>query len=410
MHDQTTMHDLTTMRDRATAPAGRRPHPGVTSSGAMRHLHQARAATPTAPVCRPGCDDPTPRRPRAVRALLVALALTALAGSVTGCDVHLAQDGPGPLALTVDEQVRAATVADLAAVRDLAHEARTASSAPPARSVRTQLAQVETRATQQIAALGGPYDGPPPTVAPAPATGASSPATAAAASTPTDPPAATRPADVVARLAANEEAARGRLVQPGDPGLARLVAQVATSQDLGARALARAAHLRVPASAARLPARVPSTFAASTSDGLAVLVASEDGAGYVLEVEAARARGAARDALVSRAALHRARGQQLADAAGLAGTDDDPRTTAYAIPSGTARAVERRLEQGLAARYAQALDTAAPRDRTALADLLTDAARAAVDAGGPVTAFPGGTPPAATTPATTGPTTSPGTD
>jgi hypothetical protein len=130
---------------------------------------------------------------------------------------------------------------------------------------------------------------------------------------------------------------------------------------------------------------------------LASVVASEDGAGYALEVLAARASGVTRGTLAARAALHRARAQAWADAAGISGTTGDPRLTVYAMPA-KAATTTRTLESGLTTRYAALLDTLDPTGRVAVADLLTDSARAAVDAGAAVTAFPGGLAPGAVSP------------
>jgi hypothetical protein len=93
--------------------------------------------------------------------------------------------------------------------------------------------------------------------------------------------------------------------------------------------------------------------------------------------------------------VHRARAAAWADAAGVAGTTGDPRLTVYRLPTPIS-AAPRTLESGLTTRYAALLDTLQPAGRVAVADLLTDSARAAVDAGAPIAAFPGGTAPTTT--------------
>lgn len=355
-----------------------RPHPNLrpTAAPADAGRRAVRRARPTA---------------RARRAL-AAVSAVVLCAALAGCGVRIDSAAPGPRTPGPDEVARAATVADLVAVRDLAQRTLHAgASAGVDRATTPRLTSVASLATRQIAALGGVYAGPATTPAPAP-----TPAAATVAPTRST---ATVEA-VVARLAADDAAARARLGHVADPHLARLVAQVGTSQHLSAVALARAAGTTAPRPAAKLPAPVPHAVpAGARASVVATLVASEDGAGYALEVLAARASGAQRSQLAARAAVHRARAQAWADAAGLSGTTGDPRLGTYALPA-SASTARRTIENGLAARYAALLDTLAPAGRAAVADLLADCARAAVDAGAGVAAFPGGTPkqPAAGTP------------
>ncbi|GAA4853123.1 hypothetical protein GCM10023221_36230 [Luteimicrobium xylanilyticum] len=323
---------------------------------------------------------PSPARalPRRPPAFLAAAAAVLLALVLSGCGVRLESDPPPPLTPTADELVRAATVADVVGVRDLA---RAALDDGATGAVATRLRAIVKQAGTQVTALGGVYDGPAPTTSPT----ASARATATATTTTTKPTAAA----VVRRLGAASSAARGRLADADDAHLARLVAQVGTSQDLSARALAAVAHVKAPATqAARVtvPATLPEGARATVA---ATVIEDEDAAGYLLEVVAARSSGAARKETAARAAVHRARAQDWATAAGVAGTDGDPRRTAYALPAkSVARTVESRLTTG----YAALLDTLDPKGRAAVADLLADSARAAVDAGAAITALPGGTP------------------
>ncbi|MGC5168450.1 DUF4439 domain-containing protein [Luteimicrobium sp. DT211] len=340
---------------------GAAPEQVVGSSGAMRHH-------PT--------PDPAPRarsgRP-APSALLAAAASVVLALALAGCGVRLESSPPAPLTPTADERVRAATVADVVAVRDLARATLSDGGAKGATAAR--LRAVVQHAGTQLTALGGVYDGPSPTTGPA----------ATATPTATGEPAVSA---VVVRLRGASVTARERLADADDAHLARLVAQVGTGQALDADALASAGHVkeRATTTAAKGPATLPAGARAGVA---ATVVENEDAAGYLLEVVAARAHGAARSEAAARAAVHRTRAQDWADAAGVAGTDGDPRRTAYALP---AEAVARTVESRLVTDYAALLDTLEPRGRAQVADLLTDAARAAVAAGAPVTALPGGTP------------------
>jgi len=320
---------------------------------------------------------PAPARvlPRRSAALLAAAASVVLALVLSGCGVRLESDPPAPLTPTADERVRAATVADVVAVRDLATRALAADGGSTG-ATGARLRAVVEHAGTQLAALGGVYAGPAPTTTP----------------TPTGTPGTTTPPTargVATRLSSASAAARSRLADAPDAHLARLVAQVSTAQALDARALAAAAHVTVPASRAvrvAVPATLPAGAHASTA---ATVVENEDAAGYLLEVVAARSHGEARSAAAARAAAHRTRAQDWADAAGIAGADGDPRRTAYALPG---KAVARTVESRLVTSYAALLDSLEPKGRAAVADLLTDAARAAVDAGAPITALPGGTP------------------
>ena len=314
---------------------------------------------------------------RGTAALFVTVAAAVLALLLAGCGVRLDSAPPAPLTPTADERVRAATVADVVAVRDLAHATLT-SDADVRGATATRLRAIVDQAGSQLTALGGVYEGPAPTTSP---TGATGSATRAAP----DPTVRA----VVRRLGAASAAARERLAAGPDAHLARLVAQVGASQDLNARALAKAAHVSAPTSAstrAHVPATLPAGARATVA---ATIVEDEDAGGYLLEVVAARTGGAPRAQAAARATVHRTRAEDWAVAAGVSGTDGDPRRTAYHLP---AKAVARAVESRLTVAYAALLDTLDPKGRAAVADLLTDSARAAVDAGAPITALPGGAP------------------
>lgn len=355
------------------------------------------AAATAPPPARRRARRPFPALHAVRRGAVLVLTVT-LAAGLAGCGLRVEDDTPQPRALTADEAARAATVADLERVgADAAAVARGTTQ----ERVRTALRAVEKAARTQVDALGGSYDGPPPTAGGTAAGGTAASGTTTApaggSTTPTGPTAgstgaARSVAGVLALLDATERRARERLPEPDDAGLARLVAQVATAQGLEARSLARAAGSTAPRTVVRLPAAVPTTTPAGASAArLSTVVASEDAAGYALEVLAARSTGETRTALLARAAVHRDRAERWALTTGVEGTDEDPRRSAYALPA-KLEGLPAALETTLTADYAALLDDLEPPGRTAVADLLTDSAHAAVTAGAKPSALPGGTP------------------
>lgn len=200
---------------------------------------------------------------------------------------------------------------------------------------------------------------------------------------------------MLARLeaAAARAAADADAVVDGD--LARLLGSVAVSRRLLAEALLRATG-GVPTEAELVvPTALPDGI---TADAAAFLVASEDAAGMVWEVAAARSAEPARTPAAERARVHRERAQTWAEVAGLAGTDDDPRRSAYDLPTEltaaaatqeAVAAVGAQVEAELAVAYATLVADAEPGARGQLLDAVAEQVRLAVVAGGAVPAFPG---------------------
>lgn len=339
------------------------------------------------------------------------LALLAL----SGCGVRL--DGPAPAEPVpdADEISRQAMVADVVAVHDGAEQVL--ALLPPESAEATSLAQVMTFAQLHDDALGGVYDSgldhgtddtaqsqtelEPGTV---PTDGTEAPAgtdaTDPAAPAPTQPVPATSAGDVVALLTQSAARARGSLVTPTDPALARLYASIAASQLDSARDLAArtGVALVVPeAFTTAMPQTLPLHLSAAD---LTTLVRSEDAAGYAYEVMAARLADDARARALARADVHRDRAQVWAELASLDATSTDPREFAYTIPPAadggsalaspeTMAALAVDLESTLATTYATLTGVVDADSRAAMADLLVDSAGAARQWGAPLVAFPG---------------------
>ena len=337
------------------------------------------APAPTAPRVRP--------RRRLAAAVLLAAALA-------GCGLRVESAPPGEPVPGALEQVRRTAVDDALLVAQDADAAASAGAAP-SEAVAAELERVAAQSREHAQALGGVYD-----------SGIADELTddlASGSPSPSPSPAATvTPADVVAALA--DAAARTRVAAgtTADGPLARLLASVSAAQSVSAARLAEAADVEAPERTTPVvptPAASPSASPSPsddasapvatsapgagadrvpeglTADDLAALVASEDAAGYALELRAARASGDVRGRLAARAAVHRERAQGWAALGGLDGTDQDPRRVAYAVPADLDdAALVRRLEQGLATDYASLVATTAAGTRTVLVDLLADGA------------------------------------
>lgn len=376
--------------------------------------------------------DERGRRPRAarrdgrhgpVRVVVLTLLAGLLTGLLGGCDLRLETPPPPARTPTADETVRARTLAD---ARALAGTATAAAAAPAVAALaaeeplRAALAQVVGAAAAHVSALGG--DASPATGAtggPSPApTGTTDGGTAGTTSTAAPTPS---PADVVSLLATAAGTAGADALDVPDGGLAGLVASVAVSRWSSARALAAAAGAPEPSwvlpvrGATPSPTPTPDTAptpastvgpdpattpgpaaAAGVRDADAVALArAEDAAGYALEVVAAVLGGDERARALADARVHRDRAEAWARAAEVAGTAQDPRRVAYALPAdvedaAVAQAVARDAEGGVAAAYAAALARA---DRPAARPEPLERLRAATDAaaawGAPPTSFPG---------------------
>lgn len=127
-----------------------------------------------------------------------------------------------------------------------------------------------------------------------------------------------------------------------------------------------------------------------TAADLATLVESEDSAAYALDLRAALRDDDARASLAERAQAHDERSRAWAVVAGTAGTEQDPRQVAYAVPRGSEDDVlVRAIEDDLATGYATLVGTTAVGTRTVLVDLLVDSALTLQEWGAEPVPFPG---------------------
>lgn len=367
-------------------------------------------------------------RPRRTRALATLLALGA-AAALSGCGLRWETEPPAEPVPDAAEQVRRDAVADADALAEAAGAAATGADA----GVADVLGLVAATAGVQVEALGGPYESG---LAPAEDDGATP------SPTPTPSPAAA-PADVLALLGEAASAARADARTAEDPGLARLLASVAASRAqltdrlaaaLGAEAPAIDAEpaggftagsaadgsgsgdgsAAEPSASGTSPAPTPTASVPADAVGddldradVLALVLAEDQAGYGFEVAAARLSDDARTRARSAAAAHRSAATAWAEAAGVAGTAEDPRRVGYDLDGDLSspeavRTFAAGLLTDLAAVHADALlDTAAgTADRTAVVDGLRTSAVEALSWGATPTALPGlpATPAATPTP------------
>ena len=374
---------------------------------------------PYSPACAAGTCGSVPvpavraSRPRSHAVKVMISTLVALL-VLTGCGVRL--EGPGPQEPVPDanEVSRQAMVADAVTIHDSAEQALAA--ATPGSPEATTLDLIIRSADQQVTALGGVYssgieheaDGGSgdegqtalePGSLPSSGGDAVSGGSAVAPVTPSPTPEPATSADVVALLAQSAARARGSLVTPTDPLLARLYASIAVSQLDSARALAAQTGVEFVA-----PEAFASTMASTlplnlSAADLTTVVRSEDAAGFAYEVMAARLSGDARALARDRARVHRDRAQAWADLASLDGASD-PRQVAYALPTtssgesalaspATIAELAIDLEETLATTYATLAGQVEAEDRAAMADLLADSSAAARAWGAPLAPFPG---------------------
>lgn len=358
---------------------------------------------------------------RARRATTRLVALLAAAGLVGACgDLRLETPPPPTPSPDAVEQVRDATARDAVA---LAEAAADAAEREPV-EVAGVLVQVAEASQAHAAALGGVYE-PFPGATAQPRDGGHDAGTGGGAddgsAAPTEAPTATptvtptvtpgatpAPHADAAHVLALLEAAVARAAADADTvvdgDLARLLGSVAVSRRLLADALALASgggEATTPPTAAPLtgPAAVPDELPAGlAADDVVALVLSEDAAGMVWEVVAARSGDQARAAAAARARVHRERAEAWATTAGFAGTADDPRRSAYDLPAEltaagatqeAVAAVAESLEAELAVAHATLVARTAPGGRTALLGAVAEQVRRGLGAGAPAPAFPG---------------------
>ncbi|WP_075829514.1 DUF4439 domain-containing protein [Cellulosimicrobium sp. CUA-896] len=347
------------------------------------------------------------------RAALAAV-LVVVAAVLAGCGVRLETPAPTEPSPGAREVVRRTAVDDALTVAGLADEVAPSAADP---AVRALVDEIAAFAREHVDALGGVYDSGLPD--PGETAGATAGSPTEVTTTPADAAAVAEGArdagadaeeapdtedapdeeasdagpttdDVVAALVGAAQRTRASADAARDPGLARLLASVATSEHVSAQRLAAATGSDA---AAELTLGTALVGAAPTGVGaadLATLVAAEDAAGYAYEVRGAQADGDVRAAAVARAAQHRARAEAWARAAGTDGTDQDPRRVAYELPEDEdTAALAQRLESELAQSYASLVATSAPTSRGEVLVLLVDSWQGALAWGAPLAAFPG---------------------
>ncbi len=220
-----------------------------------------------------------------------------VAALLTGCGLRLETEDP-PTTAPDDAEILRQSLA-----RHADSIARTASLAATAEEsdVATLLGAIATSAEEQRDVLGGVWvSSGRPMSAPVARGGAE---------------------EVLALLLAAADAARAAPLGSDDPAL---LVGLELSWALRADQLATASG----GEPAGVDDTLPSTLDATSAVDL---VRTVDAIGWLWEVRAARSGGDALTEASSTAVRWRARAEQLAEIAGLAGTDDDPREIAYAV-------------------------------------------------------------------------------
>lgn len=319
---------------------------------------------------RPVAAVPAPRR-RTRRSLVLA-AVAALV--LSACGLRLETPTPTEPEPSTAEAARQAAVLDALAVQQVATVAAGPTTDP---AVQATLTQVANFAGQHAAALGGVYDsGLEKLTGQAPA----SPAPVGDGS----------PGTTLNALVAAAQRTGAAADAVDDPGMARLMASIATSETLSAHRLAgqlgsgAADVLNTP------PTNVDAAPSGVGASDLTAIVSAEDGAGYALEVAAAVATGDTAGRLTGAASAHRALAEKWATAARIGATPQDPRRAAYAVPAGhDAAGLVIQLDGNLTESYASLVGATAPGSRSIPAALLLSTASEAAAWGAPPTALPG---------------------
>ena len=348
---------------------------------ATRFPHGADASPPNAPAGR--------RRAHGLgrRVLVGVLGLT-LVMPLAACDLRLETPPLSEPTPDAQEVARRAAATDVSAIIDVA--TITLAGMKKKSRARSELTWVIKASQIHLEQLGGIYASGLDTENPG--------ATAAPALPPgDDKPGEVKPviADVVDRLAQSYSRTRGALESAPDPGLARLMASIATAQMSSATKLAAIAKIDLPDVALPGTPAAPSAPPSGVSTSvLSPLVSAEDSAGYAYEVLAARLTDAPRVAASARAVVHRDRASALALAAQVSGTPQDPRLVAYAIPAGFLAepvddAAAATLELNLTTSYATLVGVVVEPERAAYMDLLVESYQSALTWGAKRTYFPG---------------------
>ncbi|MCV2396115.1 ferritin-like domain-containing protein [Actinotalea sp. M2MS4P-6] len=319
-----------------------------------------------------------------VRASAVLLAAALLGGCAA-----LRVESPPPTTPAADEVEQVRQRQALATTVLLDELALVPSGEPEVDAV---LADVADAAETQLDALGGVWV-PFPSATPEPDTSTG----------PTTEPGPVDPEQIVALLADQADSARTDALTTTDGRLARLVAGIALNRTLAGAALLTALGTpegSTPESTTTdavtaQPTTIPAGLSASA---LGPAIVSEDALGLVWEVVAARSRDQARQEAVDLAVAHRARAEAWAEAAGVAGTADDPRDASYDLPDAVADpgaseadrlAAAAELETDLTAVWVDLLGRASPGSRAELYASAQSAATTATSLTGAVPALPG---------------------
>ncbi len=312
----------------------------------------------------------------------LAVAAIALALVLTGCELRLAEPDPPLLVPDAAEVLRERTAEQATELAETAEQAALTAAEP----VADVLTRIAAMSREQAAAVGGLYE-PFPGVTPEPS------ATPTATPAPPPPPDAAQVLDLLTEAAATARADAGTVP---DGRVARLLASMATGRLLLADALTvTTGGTAGPVATVEVPSTLP---AGMTEQDAVVLVQSEDAAGMVWEVAAARSADDVRQRAADRAALHRQRAQAWAEAAGVAGSGIDPRRSAYDLPDAlTAEGGEPTelwaavagVEADLAVAYASLVAVAFADARDDLMDASLECTQTQVAIGMAATTFPG---------------------
>ncbi len=297
-----------------------------------------------------------------------------------------------PVAATPDalEISRRAATADVMAILEAAGlaEEQLAKDDPSA----DVIALIRTASASHLEQLGGEYDsGLTPEDDASPLVTSSSSFDAEADKSEAGASAGVSVDELVDRLTQAYARTRGALENATDPGLARLMASIATFQLTSAQELASSADAEMPQVGLPGLPQLPTNPPMGISSGdLKPVVLAEDAAGYAYEVLAAHRSDAPRVAAVARAAVHRARGDNAATAAQIARGGQDPRRVAYDLPGDPSDdAYVRQLELNLTESYATLIGLAAEEERVHFFDLMVDSYHAAQTWGAESTMYPG---------------------
>lgn len=241
-----------------------------------------------------------------------------------GCSIRLETATPSELVPTTNELARQAMVNDLELLNaDVAGALALGQSKKTTKVLDT----VQERTTAREEAIGGIYVSGLPDVGGEIATTEPDPEL-----TPTGVSGEEQLQATITRLLDSSARVRSSLDIAEDTGLARALASIAIGQTIEARSLAKTvgAEVTMPQS---LTAQTWTSDAPNLDEStLLALAASEDYAGYAFEVAAAMSSTDSRAQKLTLARSHRDAAEELVILAGVNGTSQDPRRSAYALP------------------------------------------------------------------------------